>query len=208
VSRRALGVAGVVALVAGAAVLAVLAVDVLRWRGQLEEADMRFAARSGTIGMWEPDAWLPGVTRSLLAVDDDLAFRRAVQRFRLSQPREPERTLRDAARRSQAESDLARIGRTDPSAEHRSLAATLRGALALEEARNAGPQTGLFLRRSYAGFRDAVRLDGSNEDAKFDLELVIELLKTLQDQSGAGAGGRRGSVQASGAGAASSGSGF
>jgi hypothetical protein len=207
VRRRALGVAAVVALLAGAVCLAVLGIDVLRWRGHLEQADMRFATGSGTEGMWEPDGWFEGTSRGLLEVEDDLAFRRAIQHFRLSRPREPARSLEDVARRSEAEAELARVERMDGGAERRSWAATLRGGLALEEARPGGEQAGLFLRRSFAAFRDAVRLDDANEDAKFDLELVLQLMQTQQDEGGA-TGGRRGDVRASGAGAASSGSGY
>ena len=205
---RAAAAAAVVVLLAGAVFLAALAVDVLRWRGHLEEADMRFAAQTGDAGMWEPDGWFGGMPRELLAVEDDLAFRGAVQHFRLSRPREPARTLDDVARRSEAEAELARVGRLDASAARRSQAAILRGALALEEARPGGEQAGLFLRRSFVAFRDAVRLDPTNENAKLDLELVVQLMQTVGQDEGDATGGRRGSVQASGAGAATSGSGY
>lgn len=52
-TRRVLGLAAVVVLLGGAAALTVLAVDVLRWRGHLEHADMRFAAQAGDARMWE-----------------------------------------------------------------------------------------------------------------------------------------------------------
>jgi hypothetical protein len=211
VTRRQL-VASVVALVAvaGAALLAVLAIDTLRWRGHLESADLRYAARQGDATMWEPDTRLPlGVTRELLAVEDDLAFRRAVQGFRVVNLSRPPRDLADVGRRGQIELRLGRLAASDTNAQRRSLAANLRGVLAFEEARNdQGGQTAVFLRRALREFREAIRTDAGNEPAKYNLELVLRLLQTAGNEDQAGGGGSRGDPQASGAGAASGGSGY
>jgi hypothetical protein len=211
VSRRSV-VASAAALVcvAAAALLAVVAVDAWRWRGQLEEADVRYAAFRGDQAMWEPETVLPAaVSRDALGVADDVAFRHAVQEFRLANPRRRARDLADVGRRGRVELRLGRLARTDPSRERRSLAANLRGALAFEEARgDQGGQTGVFLRRALTEFRDAIRLDPGNEAAKYNLELVLRLLQSTQDDGPAGGGGARADTPASGAGAASTGSGY
>lgn len=206
--RRLLGFGAAVLLVAAAAVLAVLAVDVLRWRGHLERSDVAFSS-GGASAMGDPDTRMPaGLVQRMLAVDDDIAFRQALVRFRQSNPRRPPRDLLDASLKSRAEAELARVGRTDPSAGRRSLVATLRGALAFEEARFGGPQSELQLRRSLAEFRQAIRLDESNEEAKYNIELVLALLRETQSDSGGESSTRRGDPVASGAGAASAGSGY
>jgi hypothetical protein len=196
-------------LVAAAAVLAVFAVDVLRWRGHLEEADMRYTAGTGALRMWEPgDTWLPDATRTLLGVEDDVELRRALQRFRLARVRQAPRSQQEVNLRSAVEADLARLGRGGGEPGQKSLAAVLRGALAFEEARQGGEQPTIFLRRSLTAFREAIRLDPSNEDAKYDVELVLRLLETVSGDTSGGTGAQRGNVTARGAGSGSSGTGF
>ena len=53
---------------------------------------------------WQPDTLLPrGVSASLLGVSDDVDYRRAVDRFWRSKPRDPIRVFEDVTRRSAAE---------------------------------------------------------------------------------------------------------
>ncbi|MGH2996878.1 MAG: hypothetical protein ACRDN6_10460 [Gaiellaceae bacterium] len=206
--RTALGLAALALAVAGAAMLALLAADVLAWRGHLEEADVRLAT-SPRAAELEPETRLPaGLSRRLLGVDDDIEFREAVRLFRNANVGRPARDLREVGLRSRAETALARVGRTDPSPARRSLAATLRGIFSFEEARDNEAQRVVFLRRSLADFREAIRLDATNEDAKYDLELALRLLENAQQEAEGGGGGQRGDPRASGAGAASSGSGY
>ena len=208
-NRKLLLGGGALVLAAAAVVLAVLAVDVLRWRGQLEQADMRYAAGTGALRMWEPgETWMPGATRTLLGVEDDVELRRALQRFRLAGVRQLPRTQQEVNLRSAVEADLARLGRGDGDAAQKSLAAVLRGVLAFEEARQGGEQPTIFLRRSLTAFREAIRLDPANEDAKYDLELVLRLLETVSGDASGGTGAQRGNVSARGAGSGSSGTGF
>jgi hypothetical protein len=207
--RRALVVGGGLLAIAASVALFVLALDVLRWRNHVEAADLRFAAGAGTAGMWEPDTILPaGTSRSLLALDDDLDHRRAVQRFRVSRVGEPARSQDDVARRGRLEAELARLDRSDPDAARRSRVANLQGALALELARDDQGQQAVLLRRSADGFRRAVRLDPANEDAKYNLELVLRLLEQAENDASAAGGGERGDTEGSGAGAATSGTGY
>lgn len=207
--RRALIVGGGVAAIAAAVVLFVLALDVLRWRGHIDGADLRFAAASGDVAMWEPATILPAaVTRKALALDDDLAYRRAVQRFRVSRIGQPARQQADVARKGRVEAELARLDRTDADAHRRSLVSNLLGVLAFEEARDDQGQQAVLLRRSLESFRRAIALDSRNEDAKYNLELVLRLLERSANDSGPAGGGQRGDVQGTGAGAATSGTGY
>jgi hypothetical protein len=207
--RRVALLAAAVAAFAVAAFLLVLALDVLRWRGHVEAADLRFAAAAGDRAMWEPDTTLPGsLSRSLLAVEDDLAYRRAVQLFRLSRVGLPARDLGDVARRGRVDRELARLDRTDGDRSRRSRGANLQGVLAFEEARESSGQQTVLLRRSAESFRNAVLLDQGNEDAKYNLELVLRLLASVGNDASPSGSGQRGDTPASGAGAASQGSGY
>ena len=84
----AAGAVAVAALVLAAAVLVALAADVLRWDRQIRDGDIAYG--TGAAASWEPNTLLPrGVSSSLLGVEDDLAYRHAVDRFWRSKPRDP-----------------------------------------------------------------------------------------------------------------------
>jgi hypothetical protein len=208
--RRPRLLAAAAATLALALFLGVLGVDVLRWRGHLERADMRFAAGSGDRSMWEAPGIVPfDAARRLLGVDDDVSFRRALQGFRLSRPTLAPRDQHDVAVRAEAAFALARVARTDPSPERRSIAVMLEGALAFEQARNEQTDAQVYLGRSIDAFRRAITLDPSNEAAKYDLELVLTLIRQVQQESrGSGRSPRSGGQPGQGAGAGSRGGGF
>ena len=208
-ARRLALPAAIVASLVLAAVLAALAVDVLRWDRRVERADLAFTTHVGPRDLWDAETVLPsGASRALLGLRDDLAVRRAVRQFRAARPRAPIRQFSDVTPRSAAEAQLARAARTDPGARSKSLLANLRGALALEEARIAELESTVLLRRAAARFREAIRLHDGYEDAKFNLELTLRLLRSSRVQSGGGGGGDRAETPASGAGSASAGSGY
>lgn len=200
------GAAAVVLLLAGAAVLVALAADVLRWDRQLRDGDLAYGSR--VAATWQPDTLLPrGVSSSLLGIEDDVAFRRAVDQFWRSEPRAPIREFEDVTRRSAAERSLARTADREESAERRATLTTLRAALLLEEARNSPTQRQVFVRRAIEQLKRAVTLDPSNETAIFDLELALKLLRASGSGSQQG-GDARSPLPSPGAGAATSGSGF
>ena len=204
--RRVAGWAAAVLMVAAAAFLTVLAADVLRWRGHVERADFRVA--SARTQIWTPDTRLPGdPARGLLAVDDDVQFRRALQLFRLGNPRRPARNQNDLNLRLAADARLADVARTHPDGSIRSRAAMLRGLLALETARGEPLRAETNLRRALSELRTAIRLDDGNGDAKYDLELVMRLLRTVEEES-PGSGQSRGGSDDQGAGSGDSSSGF
>jgi hypothetical protein len=206
--RRALIAGGGLVSIAAAVAMLVLALDVLRWRGHVEAADLRFAAATGDAEMWEPDTRLPvEASRSLLQLGDDLDYRRTVQQFRVSRIGLPAREQNDVARKGRVEAELARLERVDGDPHRRSLVSNLLGALAFEEAREDSGQSGVLLRRSLGSFRKAIRIDAGNDDAKYNLELVLRLLQRVEDEGAPGGGGRRGTI-GSGAGAATGGTGY
>ena len=183
--------AGVVALLLAAVLGVALAVDLLRAENRVAVADAAFTTGLDRAVTWDADTLLPvGVSRGVLGLDDDIAFRRAVQRFWLSKPRDPLREFGDVTRRSGAERELARLAESDESAERRAVALTMRGALLLEEARNTTTQRQVFVRRAIEQFRKAVVLDPSNADAVYDLELALKLLRRGGADPGGGGEGR------------------
>ena len=207
--RSAVAAVAVLLLLAAALALVALAADTLRWERQLERGDAVFAAGADLQGAgWEPGTVLPaGVSRTFLAVDDDLDYRGAVRRFWLSRPRDPIREFDDVTRRTGAERQVARVGEADENAGRRARLAVLRGALLLEEARNSPVQRDVFVRRAVEQFTRAVTLDGDNQEALYNLELA---LRVLRSGGGGGQGGQtsRSPLPAPGAGSATSGGGF
>ena len=190
--------------------LALAAVDALRWRGLVERDDVTFARAHGQPGLWQRDTLLPGdpVERTI-GVRDDIAFRRALQRWVLARPAEEPRNQHDLALRAEADAQLAFAADAGASAETRSRVATLRGVLALEEARTSGPRGAAAVERSLEQFRTAIRLDGTNSQAKYDLELVLRLAQSsAQQQRARRPGTRPNSGTGTGAGSSSNQSGF
>lgn len=198
------------ALLAAAVLLGILALDVHRVAQAFEEDDMRFRRNPGESGLWlTADATrLPGdVGERLLGVADDRQLRSGVRFFRLSGLRSQSRSIEQSIFQQAAELDLSRVARTDDDAGRRSIAANLRGVINLVEAATSD-EPGELLRRSLAEFREAVRLDGANDEAKHNLELVLQIASEAGPSDDEGGGGGRGDTPASGAGAASSGSGY
>ena len=141
--RPAAGAVAVAALVLAAAVLVALAADVLRWDRQIRDGDIAYG--TGAAASWEPNTLLPrGVSSSLLGVEDDLAYRHAVDRFWRSKPRDPIRVFEDVTRRSAAERVLGQAFTNDDNRTRRSQLAVLRAALMFEEGRNSPTQRQVF----------------------------------------------------------------
>jgi hypothetical protein len=206
-TRRAIGWAAVVAMFALAALLTLLAADVLRWRGHLDRAD--FEVGSGSTRIWTADTRLPrDPAADLLDLDDDVQFRRALQLFRLGNPRRPARNQHDLNLRLAADSRLADVAEGHADAAIRSRASMLRGLLALETARGEPLRAEVNLRRALTELRTAIRVDGRNTDAKYDLELVMRLLRTVEEESPGSNEGQRGGSEGQGAGSSQSSSGF
>jgi hypothetical protein len=206
--RRPARIAAFALLVVVAAFFAALAIDLLRADRHFEAADVRFTTRLDRSVSWTSDTVLPaGLSSSVLGLDDDLEYRGAVQQFWLSEPRAPLQQFSDVTRRAAAERRLAELFDDSGNSQHRSLLATMRGGLLLEEARETPSQREVFVRRAIEQFQNAIAQDSSNDDAVHDLELSLKLLR----QTGRGDAGEtegRAPLPSAGAGAATQGGGF
>jgi hypothetical protein len=201
-------IAAVAALAAGIC-LVLLAVDVGRWNTAFARDDVRFKVQPTRSDLWKPDTLVPfHAAKRLLGVDDDLFYRRTLRHFYLAQPRANKylHTNIDAIR-SEATVALAEYIREGTSQARRSQAANLLGILGLALAATDDPGQRLrFLLFASREFRGALTFDQSNEDAKFNLELALRLLK--QQPTNTGGGSAHGPGRGGGAALAKPGSGY
>jgi hypothetical protein len=182
--RLGLGLAGAVLLLA--AVLVALAIDVQRSAGELSRADLAFEL-SGSTDWDDPGSMPMHVGRRMLGVGDDLAFRRAAERYETSRADSTQAasSLGVARASREAERSLDPIASRDRDRRRRASAANLLGILAFEAARQ-NPEAAVTLReRSLDQFRAALRANPNDGAAKFNLELAFAL-------SGQGGIGTRG----------------
>lgn len=186
-----------IALVTGGLLLGILslllALDVSRAAGTVAGDDARFLAQPRIAGYWKDDGVLPfGAGRRLLGAGDDVAQRRAVQRFWLARPRDPSIPGPERlAERAQAQAELAELeAGGGPGA---SLTANLLGVLALLTPPDQAERSQV-VRAAAAAFRRAIVLDQSNDDAKFNLESVLRLVADERNrgQGGGGSAGQEG----------------
>jgi hypothetical protein len=187
----------VAALVLLAAVLALAAHDALSWRSALSRGDARLAA--GHVGaQWRASTLLAGdPTKSLLALGDDLALRRAVRAFLVAEatPRGFDNGVTQTRVRSGAEIVLSDLAARGPAAKA-SQAGDLLGVLVVKAGQVVGGVTADD--RARAAFEAAVRRAPSNVDAKYNLELLLRRTKATTTRQGPGSGagalahGRRG----------------
>ena len=169
--------AGLAAL-ALAAVLAVFAGDVLAASSTMKRDDLRFGVAPDARGLWKVEGRTPSL-ESILQLKDDLAWRVAAQRFQLSRARaniayDPTRTLS----RAETQAGLASAETQELTARQ---ASPLRELLGDPRLRGGGRRPAERPRgsceRSSSEFRRAIRLDPSNDEAKFNLELLLRLLE-------------------------------
>jgi hypothetical protein len=207
--RRGLLLALAALALALATGLALLARDVGRWEDRLAEDDGQFQVTPGRRGLWRVETTLPaGTARSLLDLDDDLAFRRAVRLFRLGRPRDDATGHSEwTTLQNESRSQLARVLELDADPPRRSRAENLLGALDFAEGLRNPAGGAALLGRGAAHFARAIELDPADENAKVNLELVLRRQGQRPRSPAAGRGD--GSAQRGrGAGQSSSGSGY
>lgn len=197
--RRVLLLATAVACVAGSVLLTLLAADVQTWQRTLRDDDVAALDGAGS-ARWQADTTLPfGAARRVLAVDDDIAFRRAVTLFRRAQaPAQIDRTAPTDVRVT-AQAALARIVHSDRDRRRASAAANLLGVLALIDATSGTTGSATPIERSVFELQEAVRLDPDNEQAKANLELVYQVASgqaTVRGGAGRTGGPRTGATVA------------
>jgi hypothetical protein len=197
--RRVLLLTAAAACLAASALLALLAADVQTWQRTLRDDGVAATGSAGS-ARWQADTTLPfGAARRALAVDDDVAFRRAVALFRRAQaPAQIDRTAPNDVRVT-AQAALARIVHSDREQRRASAAANLLGVLALIDATSGTTGSATPIERSVFELQDAVRLDPDNEQAKANLELVYQVASgqaTVRGGAGRTGGPRTGATVA------------
>ncbi len=174
-------------------VLLLLALDIARADRSLSGDDARFLAQPRISGYWQDDGVLPfGVGRKLAGVEDDVAHRRAVQRFWLGRPGSGLTTTpARLAERAQAQAELAQA--EADGGKGASQTATLLGVLALLTPPDQGERAQV-VRAAGGSFRRAIVLDPGNDDAKFNLESILRLVADdrARGQGGGGSAGQEG----------------
>jgi hypothetical protein len=210
VKRHLLTAAAVLGCLLAGVGLLLLALDTARLRAAFADDDVRYRSQPEAV-LWQPPAVLPaGVARTLLGVQDDLLFRRAVRGVRLSHPEQPgfsDPTY--VVHRNEASQWLTDIVQSDDDASRRSEAANLLGVLSFADAVADYENRGRLLSGSAGRFRQAIALDPSNEDAKFNLELTLSRSQGLElTEAGGGTAPSPGGKGARGAGAGDPGTGY
>ncbi len=164
-----------VALLTALAVLsALLAADLRSWQTALRAGDSTFA-NDPAAASWEASTSFPfDPAFRLLGLSDQIALRRAAQQF--VQVAAAGNGLDNGFSESQArgalEEVLTKLG-AGPDAGRDSAAENLLGILAFLDTKQHGPNAPAPVERSVADFQSAARLDPGNDDAKFNLELLL-----------------------------------
>jgi hypothetical protein len=195
-------------LIAGAAVM-LCASDVLRWQHRIGVDDTRFAAAPEDRDLWTMRPLAPfAPTQLLLGLDDDLAFRRAMQTFVLGRPRlETYTDTESITERTRAQVLLADILDSGQASNVRADAANLLGVLRLVSTFLDPPQAATYLTSAAEDFRQAITLAPEHSHAKYNLELTLLRLRDQLSQGGASGQSPQGGV-GSGSGARRPGSGY
>ena len=168
--------APIVALLALALVAALVARDAAAVQRAFDRSDLAFEAQPSAERLWKIDARIPLVERSL-AIEDDLVYRRALRAFAVDARRaENPYDFSRPAFRAEAQATLGSAERSELATPLRSKAAMLQGVLTFEES-IADPVNGSNLvRRALGDFTRAIQIDPSNEEAKYNLELLLRLM--------------------------------
>jgi hypothetical protein len=200
----------------GAVLLALVAVDVARTRSAIAVDDVRFATGAPTNG-WSPRALAPfGAGERILGVRDDVAFREMLRVLR--QSKLLDYTVSDpmlALRRTELAERLESIVVHDPDPVLRSRASSLLGVVSVVSWNSTPPQGTQQLDRSellvaaVASFEQAIGLDPENDDAKYNLQLMLQRGQgLLPTEAAAGRNPSPGGKGSRGAGAGAPGSGY
>lgn len=196
-------VAGAIVLAALAVFAALLAGDVRSWPQALSQGDAAYAVTPQS-ATWAASTRLGGTAQALLGTGDDIAFRRALQLYRIAQstPNRLDTAVELQTQRSEADSALSRVARGADASQ----ADTLLGVLAFDESANGAGSNAADA--AIADFSSAVRADPTNVAAKFDLELMLRLVQARGSRTGAGPGGTFGRGGRRGAGGGVPGNGY
>ncbi len=205
-SRRRLLLAAAVALVlVAAAFLAALAVAVFADERSLAATDVglsRPGASSRAVD--RPGGPLAGTAGTLLGTGDDWKYREALGLFADLELQPPGAPEGEVSAHGQVEALLSEVADDTADPQRAAAAANLAGVLYVQDAELDRTARSRFLQLGLESFREAVRLDPANGEAKLNLELLVRLLAT----SAVGGGDDSGSQGSTGAGSSPGGSGY
>lgn len=210
--RCAIGLAAAVCLSLALA-LALLALDVSRSRDALASGDVQFRIAPETPGLWRASTFVPfDAAGSLLATADDLEVRRALRAVRLARLDDESVSVSDpqvALLRNDALARLDALVAGDGDGPEKSRAAGLLGVIGLARLVTETQDRVALLSATAVNLQLAVALDPSNDDAKYNLELLLQRARGIQLTEGAGGQNPSpGGTGSSGAGAGDPGSGY
>jgi len=168
-SRVRIAVA-VIAL-AVAVLAALFASDLRSWQNGVRAGDVRYTQDHAT-ATWHASTFLPaGLSRDLLGLKGQLAFRRAARQFAIVRylGNGVDNGYSESQRRAALELALTNLS---GGADHQrdSIIDNMLGILAYRDSQQSGPSAPAPIDRSVNDFEAAVELDPSNEDAKYNLE--------------------------------------
>jgi hypothetical protein len=192
-----------------ALVVAALALDVHGWEDAMKRGDQAYSTTPRKAS-WRASSRLPSDPAArLLGLSDDVAARRALQRYLAVANRRArlDNAIDVAASRAAAETALAAVAQGGDAARS-AQARTLLGILTFQDFARGGSDVGGQAEAAVAYFDGAVRTDPSSDAARFDLELALRALAAHGVRIGPGSGTGTGSTGHRGAGGGLPGRGY
>ena len=210
--RIALG-AGALFCLGLAVVLVLVAADVARWDDVFRSDDVRYRTMPENKTLWDIDELAAfGLAGRILAVDDDVDFRRAIRALRAAHLEDPSSLVSDpqiAINRNEAQARLEAVVANDHERSRRSRAAGLLGVLGLARFVTETQEREALLSSTVSNFRHAIDLDPSNDEAKVNLELAYQRGRGVEiNESSSGENPTPGGGGSRGAGSGQAGSGY
>ena len=173
VLRKGLPIAILIVL---AVFAALVARDAAAIRSGFEGGDLAFKAQPAAERLWKIDTRVPYAKRAF-GVEDDLVYRRALRAFAVDARRgENPYDFDRPAFRAEAQATLVAAEESSLAAPLRSKAASLQGVLTFDEAIQDPINGPALMRRVVGDFERAVRIDPTNEEAKYNLEYLLRLM--------------------------------
>ena len=173
-----------------AALAAALARDVWHADKALRDGDARAEATAVAPQTWEAAQSLPfGLAEQVLGIDDDLAYRDLVTQAS-ALARRPARSPEQARARAPIEARLRLVEEGDPDPRRAAQAALLLGVLVYSDPEDPLRRVQTPSEKAVGHFRTAVQLEPDNDEAKRNLELMLqqERTQTPRGQSARGGG--------------------
>jgi hypothetical protein len=195
--RVAVRIGGALTCLAAAAFLVLIALDAHAWSSRLPADDLRYRRDASASALWRPNQLLPGgLTRDILGIGDDLAYRDALRDFRIGRVTEAVAAPAITNHRIAAQIELTHVADANGNAQIRSQVDNLLGVLGFGLGSQDFGQRNAFFNNGITAFRDAVALDPGNDDAFFNLEYALDQMRSSGEQPAPGNGqlGNRGNA--------------